>query len=289
MKLSRALVVACCLMVSVGCVWAAETKPATPPASAPAATPAPATAPAPAVTAAAAPATSKVEFKTEEEKASYAIGCQIASSLKVQKSFLNFPMLIQGLTDAFNGQSRAMTDDEARQTYAAWQKSLQAKLVVKNSAEAAAFLEANAKKEGVKSLPSGLQYKVLKEGTGNTPAATDKVKVQYRGTLLDGTEFDSSYRRGQPAEFQVRGVIPGWVEALQLMKEGAKWEVYIPPALAYGEGGRPSIPPNSLLVFEVELLEIAKPADPNAAAPTPAVRAPAAAPKAEIKPEVKPQ
>src|SRR5206468_4108344 len=111
-------------------------------------------------------------------------------------------------------------------------------------------------KKGVKSTASGLQYEVLSEGKGTSPKATDTVKVNYRGSLLDGTEFDSSYKRGQPAEFPVNGVIKGWTEALQMMKPGAKWKLYIPANLAYGEHGRPGIPPNSMLTFEVELLEI---------------------------------
>jgi FKBP-type peptidyl-prolyl cis-trans isomerase FklB len=110
----------------------------------------------------------------------------------------------------------------------------------------------------VKVLPSGLQYKVIKEGTGQTPTADDKVRTHYSGKLINGTEFDSSYKRSKPAEFAVRGVIPGWTEALQLMKEGGKWELYIPSNLAYGERGRPSIPPNSTLIFEIELLEVVK-------------------------------
>jgi FKBP-type peptidyl-prolyl cis-trans isomerase FklB len=120
------------------------------------------------------------------------------------------------------------------------------------------FLQQNSKKEGVKTLADGLQYKVVKEGTGKTPKATDRVSVHYRGTLIDGTEFDSSYKRGEPAEFPVNRVIHGWTEALQLMKEGSKWMLYIPADLAYGEGGTPGGPigPNETLIFEVELLKV---------------------------------
>jgi len=157
-----------------------------------------------------------------------------------------------------------------KQVYTAWQQKMRAKMAAKQAKEAAenlaagtAFLEANKAKEGVKVLPSGLQYKVVKEGTGNTPTADDKVKTHYRGTLIDGTEFDSSYKRNQPAEFGVTKVIKGWTEALQLMKVGGKWELYIPANLAYGQRGRPSIPANSTLIFEIELLEIVK-ADPAA-------------------------
>ncbi len=120
------------------------------------------------------------------------------------------------------------------------------------------FLKENAKKEGVKTLPDGLQYKVIKEGEGKSPKATDTVSVHYRGTLIDGTEFDSSYKRNEPAEFPVNAVIKGWTEALQLMKEGAKWTLYIPSNLAYGERGFPGSPigPNATLIFEIELLKV---------------------------------
>jgi FKBP-type peptidyl-prolyl cis-trans isomerase FklB len=126
----------------------------------------------------------------------------------------------------------------------------------KNKKEGEAFLAENKKKDGVKTLPSGLQYKVLAEGKGKTPKATDTVTVHYRGTLTDGTEFDSSYKRNQPASFPVNGVIKGWTEALQLMKEGSKWQLFIPASLAYGEPGRPGIPPNSVLIFDVELISV---------------------------------
>jgi FKBP-type peptidyl-prolyl cis-trans isomerase FklB len=127
----------------------------------------------------------------------------------------------------------------------------------KNLVESRAFLAENGKKEGIKTLPSGLQYKVLTEGSGKSPKAEDNVTVNYKGTLINGTEFDSSYKRGQPATFQVKGVIKGWIEALQLMKEGSKWQLFIPPELGYGErGAGPLIPPNSALIFEVELIAI---------------------------------
>jgi FKBP-type peptidyl-prolyl cis-trans isomerase FklB len=128
----------------------------------------------------------------------------------------------------------------------------------KNKKEGEAFLAENKKKSGIKALPSGLQYKVITEGKGKSPKATETVTVHYRGTLIDGTEFDSSYKRGQPATFPVGGVIKGWTEALQLMKEGAKWQLVIPSDLAYGESGRQGIPPNAVLVFEVELVSIQK-------------------------------
>jgi len=159
----------------------------------------------------------------------------------------------------------AMTRDQMRQVMTTFRQQMMAKQKqrqqvdgAKNLAMGKAFLEANGKKEGVKVLPSGLQYKVIKKGTGKTPTAADKVKTHYRGTLIDGTEFDSSYKRNAPAVFGVTQVIKGWTEALQLMKEGAKWQLYIPANLAYGERGRPGIPPNSTLIFDIELLEVVK-------------------------------
>ncbi len=301
MKLSRASIVVLCLTIGVACVWAAQTTP-TPatsaPATAPAGTPAAA---APATTPA--PVTPKSEFKNDQEKLSYAIGFRLGTNLKTQETALDLPTLFKAMTDVLNGQPLAMDEQEVGKVIDAWQMDVRTKMEAKrkeqaekNLVEGKAFLEANAKKEGIKVLPSGLQYKVVKEGTGNIPAATDRVKVQYKGALTNGTEFDSSYKRGQPAEFQVGGVIKGWVEALQLMKEGSKWELYIPPTLAYGEAARPSIPPNSVLIFEVELLEIVKPAAaapaPGATVITPNAAAPAggaAATKPEVKPQAKPQ
>lgn len=204
-------------------------------------------------------------FKTEQDKVSYIIGTQIAQSIKRQNVEVNFEPLTWGLKDALEGKPLKLTKEEIQKVYTAFQQRMRAKQAAERKKQAAenltkgkAFLEANKTKEGVKVLPSGLQYKVIKEGTGETPTADDKVKTHYRGRLLDGTEFDSSYKRNKPAEFAVKGVIKGWTEALQLMKTGAKWELYIPADLAYGERGRPSIPPNSVLIFEIELLEIVK-------------------------------
>lgn len=204
-------------------------------------------------------------FQTEQDKVSYIIGTQIAQSIKKQNIEVNVEMLTLGLQDVLEGKILRLTKEETEKVYAAFQQRMRAqraaeiaKQGAENLAKGKVFLEANKTKEGVKVLPSGLQYKVIKEGTGDIPTANDKVKTHYRGTLIDGTEFDSSYKRNQPAEFAVKGVIKGWTEALQLMKTGAKWELYIPPDLAYGERGRPSIPPNSVLIFEIELLEIVK-------------------------------
>ena len=215
-------------------------------------------------------------LKTEEEKVSYIIGTQIARNFKTQDIEVNLDSLMMGLKDALEGKELVLSQDEMTQVFTRFQQQMRAKQAAKQAEEAAknlaagtAFLEANKAKEGVKVLPSGLQYKVITEGTGNTPTADDKVKTNYRGTLIDGTEFDSSYKRNKPAEFPVKGVIKGWTEALQLMKEGGKWELYIPASLAYGERGRPNIPANSTLIFEIELIEIVKAAAPaKAAQPT---------------------
>ncbi len=150
---------------------------------------------------------------------------------------------------------RTTITEVQKRAMAAQQKVLKEK-AEKNLAESKVFLEENKKKEGIKTLPSGLEYKVLAEGSGKTPKATDAVTVHYRGTLINGAEFDSSYKRGQPASFQVDRVIRGWMEALQLMKEGSKWQLFIPPELGYGERDMGLIPPNSTLIFEVELISV---------------------------------
>ena len=223
------------------------------------------TAAAPSVVAAAG---NSVSLQTEMDKISYIIGTQIAQNMKSQDIEVNVDLLAQGMKDVLAGTELALGKEDMNTVYTAWQAKMKAKQTAKQAKDAAeglakgkAYLEANRTKEGVIVLPSGLQYKVIKEGTGNTPVATDKVKTHYRGTLIDGKEFDSSYKRGTPAEFPVTGVIKGWVEALQLMKEGGKWELYIPSDLAYGPRARPGLPANSTLVFEIELLEIVKPAE----------------------------
>jgi len=206
-----------------------------------------------------------VELKTDFDKSSYALGVQMAISLKRPgMEEVDIEMLIRGLRDVMADRNLALSDEEQQQVMTGFRTRLMAKQrearekeTKDNLAAAQAFLEENAKKEGVIVLPSGLQYKVLRDGTGRTPTETDRVKTNYRGMFIDGTEFDNSYKRGQPSEFDVTGVIPGWTEALKLMKEGAKWELYIPADLAYGPRGRPPrIPPNSALVFEMELIEI---------------------------------
>ena len=172
-------------------------------------------------------------------------------------------ILARGLKDGLTGGKTLLTDEEAQAAITAVQNDLRKQQQEKmqeaaaaNKKEVDAFLSANKGKEGVVTLPSGLQYKILKEGTGPKPTASDSVVCNYRGTLINGTEFDSSYKRGQPATFPVSGVIKGWTEALQLMPVESKWQLFVPSDLAYGESGRPGIEPNSTLIFEVELLSI---------------------------------
>ena len=203
-------------------------------------------------------------LKSQKDKISYVIGVDIGRNL--QKGSIDFDpdILAKGIKDALSGGKPLLTEQEIRETTAVFQKELMAKqeevakkLGEKNKKEGEAFLAENKKKEGVKTLPSGLQYTVIKEGTGKKPKITDTVTTHYRGTLIDGIEFDSSYRRGKPASFPVNGVIPGWTEALQLMGEGAKWQLFIPPNLAYGErGAGRDIGPDATLIFEIELISI---------------------------------
>jgi len=204
------------------------------------------------------------ELKTDKEKISYSIGMDIGGNLKRGSVEVDPDLLAKGLKDSYGGGKTILSEDEARNTITDFQKTLMAKqaetmqkLSEKNKADGEKFLAENAKKEGVKTLPSGLQYKEIAPGTGKSPKTTDTVTTHYKGTLIDGTEFDSSYKRGQPATFQVSGVIPGWTEALQLMKEGAKWQLFVPSNLAYGErGAGREIGPNATLIFEVELISV---------------------------------
>jgi len=203
-------------------------------------------------------------LKTQKDRISYLIGMDIGTNLKNQGVEVHPEILFQGLKDALSGNKSLLTEKETNETITAFQKEMKAKqeermkqTSEKNKKEGEAFLAANKKKEGVVTLPSGLQYKVIKKGSGKKPKATDTVTTHYRGKLIDGTEFDSSYKRGEPASFPVNAVIPGWTEALQLMEEGAKWQLFIPSSLAYGEqGAGPQIGPNATLIFEVELISI---------------------------------
>ena len=208
------------------------------------------------------------QLKDLKDKASYAIGLNVGFNFKRQNVELNQDAFLAGMKDALNNRKPLLSEQEVRETMMAFEKDMQQKQqqgAQKNQAEADKFLAENKTKEGVKSTASGLQYKVLKEGNGQQPKASDTVTVNYRGTLLDGTEFDSSYKRGQPATFPVGGVIKGWTEALQMMKVGSKYQLFIPPNLAYGEQARGAIPANALLTFEVELMGVTS---PSAAAPS---------------------
>jgi len=196
-----------------------------------------------------------------EEQASYGIGFQvgtnIAQTCRSQSISINLVALVKGLQDALAGKKCAYPEDELNNAVNEHRKQSLTKAAKKNKDDGEAFLMANAKKEGVKTLQSGLQYMVIKEGDGPSPGPTDRVKTHYHGTLIDGTVFDSSVDRGEPISFEVNGVIPGWTEALQLMKVGDKWRLFLPSKLAYGvQGAAPDIGPNCVLIFEVELLGI---------------------------------
>jgi FKBP-type peptidyl-prolyl cis-trans isomerase len=202
----------------------------------------------------------KMVLKNQKDKMSYIIGMDIGNNLKKQSIDVDPNILSKGIKDALASGKPLLTEQEISETMAAFQKEMMAKqeqVAKKNKAEGDAFLSENKKKEGVKTLPSGLQYKVIKTGTGKKPKSTDTVTTHYRGTLINGTEFDSSYKRGQTVSFPVSGVVPGWTEALQLMEEGAKWQLFIPSNLAYGERGAGGlIGPNATLIFEIELISI---------------------------------
>jgi FKBP-type peptidyl-prolyl cis-trans isomerase FklB len=206
----------------------------------------------------------KLELKDQNEKESYILGYKSGENFKNQGLDIDVEIFSKGLNDATGGNEPQMTPEEINTTLQELQKRMVAaqqerlrETAAKNLKEGKTFMSQNAKKDGVKTLPSGLQYKVIQKGSGKMPKADDTVTVNYRGTLTDGTEFDNSYKRGQPASFKVNGVIKGWIEALQLMKVGSKWELFIPSDLAYGErGAGQTIPPNSTLIFEVELISI---------------------------------
>lgn len=204
-------------------------------------------------------------LSSQKDKLSYSFGQNIGNSLKQQKIELNLDLLMKGVQDAIADKKSLLTPEEMANVLKDFQKERFAKLAEERKAlaetnlkEGEAFLTANKAKEGVITLPSGLQYKVITQGTGKTPKATDQVTTHYRGTLIDGTEFDSSYKRGKPASFAVNQVIPGWTEALQLMKEGDKWQLFVPAKLGYGERGVPGgkIGPSATLIFDIELISV---------------------------------
>ena len=200
-------------------------------------------------------------LKTQKDRTSYALGMDLANSLKKQSIDVDPALFSQGLRDVLGSSKTLLTEEEVRTILAALQTEVRNNMTAKIKQDGAAFLAQNKAKDGVVTLPSGLQYKILKAGDGKKPGLDDTVVCHYKGTLIDGTEFDSSYKRNQPATFPVKGVIKGWTEALQLMAVGSQWQLVIPSDLAYGDRGAANvIPPYSTLVFEVELVSIqAKP------------------------------
>lgn len=203
-------------------------------------------------------------LKTDKDKISYSIGVDVGKNLKRLGVEVNADLFGKGLQDVLSGEKLLMTEEEIRAAMTAYQTEVRQKqaqatrlAAETNKKTGETFMADNKTKEGVVTLPSGLQYKIVKKGDGKIPTDTDTVECHYRGTLIDGTEFDSSHRRGQPATFKVTGVIPGWREALKLMPAGSTWQLFIPPQLAYGERGTGrDIGPNATLIFEVELLAV---------------------------------
>ena len=234
-------------------------------------------------------------LKDEKDKVSYSIGLDIGNTFKKQSMDINLDVLMTGLRDALSGNKPLLTDEQVKETMTAYSKTMMEKQAsqakeagAKNLAVGEKFLAENKTKEGVKTTPSGLQYKVIKEGSGASPKATDTVETHYRGTLINGTEFDSSYKRNEPATFPVNRVIKGWTEALQMMKPGSKYQLFIPANLAYGErGAGQDIGPNETLIFEVELLNV-KPAAAGADAPAESAEAKPADAKASASPKPSP-
>lgn len=242
------------VLLASGCLWASAADAKKPAAAAPA-------------TATLAP-TSPSPFKDERDKVSYALGLNMGNYIKRQEFDPNMDQIVKAIQDALAGKAPLIDEADMRTTMMAWQKNQREKGDAKRKADGEKYLADNKAKEGVKVTASGLQYKVLTPGDGASPTTNDVVSVQYRGTLINGTEFDSSYKRGKPADFSVTGVIKGWTEALLMMKKGAKWAITIPSELAYGERGNPSIPGNSVLNFEVELVDF-KPKPTPPATPVP--------------------
>ena len=218
-------------------------------------------------------------FKSKKERISYTLGMLYGKQLKQGEVDVDFDQYLKGLKDAATGGKLLLTEEQGREVYQSFMQELRTKQNEKLKAEGEknqkageAFLADNKKKEGVVTTASGLQYKIETKGTGKTPSSNDMVLCHYRGTLLDGTEFDSSYKRGQPMEFGVQRVIKGWTEALQMMPVGSKWKLFIPSELAYGERGQRGvvpIPANSVLQFDIELLEIKPPSEAASAAKPP--------------------
>jgi FKBP-type peptidyl-prolyl cis-trans isomerase FklB len=252
------------------------------------------------------PAKKPLTLDTQKDKASYAIGLNIGRSMKKDDVDVDPEIIARGMKDALTGAKPLLTDEETQTVLNTLQtdvrkhqQELYQQAVLKNKEQGDAFLATNKSKTGVVTLPSGLQYKVIQNGDGPKPAANDTVVCNYRGTLIDGTEFDSSYKRGKPATFGVSQVIKGWTEALQLMPVGSKWELYIPPNLAYGERGTPNggpIGPNSTLIFDVELVSIQAKPQPKletpggqATAPQPQAQPQSQQPQSQAQPQTLPQ
>ena len=203
------------------------------------------------------------KLETNKDKASYIIGVQLGTQMSQTKDDIDLDKVMLGLKESFAGKEPRMKKEEMMAAMQEFQKGIQEKqqakmteMGSKNAKEGETFLAENKKKDGIVTLPSGLQYKVITAGKDKSPKASDTVVTHYRGSLLDGKVFDSSYERGEPVTFPVNGVIPGWTEALQKMKAGDKWQLFIPSGLAYGEHGQGPIGPNALLIFDIELLEI---------------------------------
>ena len=236
-----------------------------------------------------------IPLKEQKEKLSYSIGVTIGKSMKRDSIDVNPDLIVQGIKDALAGGKTLLTDEEMVEAFTALQQDMAAKqaearkaLAEKNLKEGEQFLAENAKKEGVVTQPSGLQYKVITDGTGKKAKPTDTVTVHYRGTMIDGTEFDSSYKRNEPATFQLQNVIPGCTEGVSLMKVGSKWQLFIPSKLAYGEeGAGDAIGPNATLIFEVELLDAKDVAATNPTAKQPSKTKAAPAKKPASKPTAK--
>jgi FKBP-type peptidyl-prolyl cis-trans isomerase FklB len=200
-----------------------------------------------------------IQLKNELDSVSYSLGSVIGQSMKSAGiTQLNETLFLQAMKDALSGKEALFNQQQVNSIMQNYMMKAQQAKAQKNMEEGKKFLAENSKKEGVVTLPSGLQYKILKEGEGQSPTINDQVTCHYRGTFIDGKVFDSSYDRGEPARFPVNGVIKGWTEALQLMKPGSKWMLYIPAELGYGDQNVPGIEPNSVLIFEVELLSVEK-------------------------------
>ncbi len=224
-------------------------------------------------------------FKTPGEKASYALGLNIGKQLRQNGAEIDTEIYMRALKEGIAGKG-LLTDEQIRETLMTFQTDLRNRTQEKNKKEGQSFLDANKKNDGVVTTASGLQYKIEKAGTGKMPTTNDSVVCHYRGSLITGDEFDSSFKRNEPSTFGVTGVIKGWTEALLMMPVGSKWKLFIPADLAYGERGRPNIPPNSTLLFDIELISIKDPAEAAAAAASKPIQiqpqaVPAPAPKAK--------